>query len=290
VNNSYWFIALLIISIIVFFFIIYKKRNTQTLFLLLTMIGLGYLIETIIFNFLGSYDYNPNFISHKSFYDNNLGAFVSNAFSLPVIATLIATFNLHWIWMILFSGLFVSIEWLFLELHIYSHNWWRLEYTGLGLPVYFIMAKIFYKWISYPARGLKYNLLLYLIIGSISASAHILPILLFSTRIYHPGWFENPGRDSIALGAVFYLCDSLIYCLMIKINWKKRWTKYILTGFLMFAVNQVLIRVGILDSLLWWDQPYYVCLSLFLLLLTGIIDKRLTKGAILIQSKKRSIL
>ncbi|MCL6573373.1 MAG: hypothetical protein K6T88_17090, partial [Bacillus sp. (in: Bacteria)] len=155
---------------------------------------------------------------------------------------------------------------------------------GLGLPVYFIMAKIFYKWILYPARGLKYNLLLYLIIGSISASAHILPILLFSTRIYHPGWFENPGRDSIALGAVFYLCDSLIYCLMIKINWKKRWTKYILTGFLMFTVNQVLIRVGILNSLLWWDQPYYVSLSLILLLLTGIIDKRLTKGSILVQS------
>ncbi|MEH7482232.1 hypothetical protein V7157_14355 [Neobacillus drentensis] len=274
-HNSYWYYALLVLSTSLFCFILFKKRNSQTLFLLLTMIGMGFIIETIIFNFLGCYKYNPNFIQHNTFYDNNLGAFVSNAFSLPIVATLIATFHLGWIWMVLFSGLFVGIEWLFLMLHIYSHNWWRLAYTGLGLPFYFATAKIYYKWILRPSKGFKHNWMLYLIIGSISCSAHILPIIFFSNRIYTPGWFEDSGRDSIALAAIFYLCDSLFYCLMSKLNWKMKWSKYILAGLLMYAVNQVLIEFGILHSLVWWDQPYYIGLSLLLTLITGIVNKRL---------------
>ena len=277
-HNSYWYYALLILSMSLFCFILFKKRNTKTLFLILTIIGGGYIVETIIFNFLGSYEYNPNFIRRNTFYDNNLGAFVSNAFALPLVATLIATFHLNRLWIVLFSGLFVGIEWLFLKVHIYSHNWWRLEYTGLGLPFYFASSKVYYKWIVQPTNGLKHNWILYLIIGSISASAHILPIIFFSNRIYSPGWFENSGRDTIALGAIFYLCDSLFYCLMIKLSWKRKWSKYIITGLLMFAVNQVLILAGILRSLVWWDQPYYVGLSLLLILLTGIIDKRLSKA------------
>jgi hypothetical protein len=279
-HNSYWYYALLVLSISLFCFILIKKRNTQSLYLLLTMIGGAFIIETIIYNFLGSYDYNPNFIKYNNFYDNNLGAFVSNAFSLPIAATLIATFGLNWIWIVLFSGLFVGIEWLFLKLHIYSHNWWRLAYTGLGLPFYFASAKIYYKWILQPSKGFKYFWILYLIIGSISASAHVLPIIFFSNRIYSLSWFENASRDSIAFGAIFYLCDSLFYCLMTRLNLKRNWIKYILTGFLMYVVNRVLIGLGILRSLVWWDQPYYICLSILTLLLTGIIDKRLSKPPI----------
>ncbi|WP_419393222.1 hypothetical protein [Cytobacillus praedii] len=275
--NSYWFLALIISSFITFCFILLKKRNTESLFLLLTMIGFGFIIETVIFNFLGSYDYNPNFIKHNSFYDNNLGAFASNAFALPVIATLIATFHLSWIWLFLFSGLFVGIEWLFLKLNIYSHNWWRLAYTGFGLPFYFATAYIFRNWIVHPVNEIKHFLQLYLIIGSISCSLQILPIIFLSNRVYTPGWFEDQGRDSIALAAIFYLCATLYYCLIIKVNWKMKWVKYALTGILMYTVDQVLISLDLLHSLVWWDQMYYVCLSLLLILLTGIIDRRLSQ-------------
>lgn len=280
-HNSYWYYALLVLSISLFTFILIKKRNTQSFYLLLAMIGLAFIIETVIYNFLASYDYNPNFIKNNKFYDNNLGSFVSNAFSLPVIATLIATFDLSWIWMIIFTGLFVGIEWLFLNLHIYAHNWWRLSYTGLGLPFYFATAKSYYKSILQPAGGFKYYWILYLITGSTSAFTHILPMIFFSNRIYTPGWFENSGRDSIAFGVIFYLFTSLFYCLMTKVHLNRNWIKYIFTGFLMYAVNRLLIGTGILHSLVLWDQPFYVCLSLLLLMLTGIIDSRLSKGSFL---------
>ncbi|MED3562043.1 hypothetical protein [Bacillus xiapuensis] len=278
-HNSYWYLALLLLDTLLFCFILIKKRNMQPLLLLLTMIGLAYIIETIIFNFLGSYDYHPKIIKHFSFYDSEVGAFVSNAFSLPVIATLIAVFHLNWIWKIIFSGLFVGIEWLFLKLHIYEHHWWKLVYTGFGLLGYFSIAKMFYKWIIQPQNRFQHNLLLYLITGSISASAHILPMLFFLNRFYRPGWFENIGRDSIAFAAIFYLCDSLFYCGMVQMNWKFKWALYLVTGLLMFIVNQFLISVGILHSRIWWDQFYYVGLSLMMILLTGIVDRRLSKAS-----------
>ncbi|MFE8697754.1 hypothetical protein ACFYKT_15550 [Cytobacillus sp. FJAT-53684] len=275
-HNSYWFLALIISSIIIFIFILFKRRNTETLFLLLAMIGLGFIIETVIFTFLGSYEYYPNFIKDHPYYDNNLGAFTSNAFALPVIATLISTFSLNWIWMIVFAGVFVSIEWLFLKLQIYSHNWWKLGYTGFGLPIYFATAKVFYQWILNLSKGFKQNLILYLIIGAISCSTHLLPIIFFSNRIYSPGWFANLEHDTTAFSVIFYLCDSLYYCLIININWKKKWVKYALTGLLMYAVNQLLVSFGILQSLVWWDPFYYIGLPLLLIFLTGIIDKRLS--------------
>jgi hypothetical protein len=285
-HNSYWYYALLFLSTCLFCFILFKKRNTHTLFVLLTMIGLGYIIETIIFVFLNSYEYNPNFIQHNRYYDSTLGAFVSNTASLPVVATLIATFHLGWIWIVLFSGLFVGIEWLFLRFHIYSHNWWNLGYTGFGLLFYFAISKVYYKWIVRPSNGFKHYWILYLITSSISASAHVLPIIFFTNRIYSPGWFENSGRDSIALASVFYLSASLFYCLMTKLSWRRKWIKYFITGFLMYVVNQLLIKTEILRSLVWWDQLYYVGLSLLLILLTEIIHKRLSKVPTIAQYRK----
>lgn len=274
--NSYWFLALIFLSVIIFIFNIFKKRNTGTLFLLLAMIGFGFIIETVIFTFLGSYEYYPKFVEEHPFYDSNLGAFASNAFALPVIATFIATFQLNWIWIILFAGIFVGIERLFLELQIYSHNWWRLAFTGLGLPFYFASAKIIYQWISKRPRGFKKNLILYLAIVSISCSTHLLPIIYFSNRIYNPGWFVSREHDTVAFGDIFFLFDSLYYCLLINIYWKTKWIKYALTGFLMFIVNQLLIAAGILQSLVWWDQLYYIGMSLILVMLTSIINKRLS--------------
>lgn len=276
VYNSYWFLALIVFSISIFIFNLLKKRNTGTLFLLLAMIGLGFIIETVIFTFLGSYEYYPKFVKGHPFYDSNLGAFASNAFALPVIATLIATFHLNWIWIFLFAGLFVGIEWLFLELKIYSHNWWRLAFTGLGLPFYFATAKIIYQWILNHPRRFKQNVILYLAIVSISCIAHILPIIFFSNRIYNPGWFEYLERDTVAFADIFFLIDSLYYCLIIHINWKTKWIKYALTVFLMYIVNQLLLSAGILQSLVWWDHLYYIGLSLLLVLLTSLINKRLS--------------
>ncbi|MGE6256651.1 hypothetical protein ACQKCU_01890 [Heyndrickxia sporothermodurans] len=263
--NTYWYFGLLILSLLLLGFTYMKKRSKQIFYLYLTMIGYGYIIETTIFNFLGSYNYYPHIVKYPSFYDNNLGAFFSNAFALPASATFIATFHLKWGWMFFFSGIFVGIEWLFMKLNIYSHNWWKLLYTGLGIPFYFAMGKLFFKRIQFPVKGFIQYLIHFLSVSGIYGSAHILPIIFFKNRVYQPGWFVDQGRDSIAFAAIFYLYASLLFCLVVNIHWKTKWTKYILTAFIMLIATLILKQIGLLYSLVWWDTVYSIGLSLLMI-------------------------
>jgi hypothetical protein len=117
------------------------------------------MIETVIYNFLWCYQYYPRIIKDNIIYDSHLGAMTSNAFSLPVAAVFIAAFQISWLGITLIICLFVGIEWLFLELHIYTHHWWRLGYTALGSPFYFILAKAIYRRIGHPMKGIVHPLL-----------------------------------------------------------------------------------------------------------------------------------
>ena len=91
-ENSYWYIGLGILSIFLLVYVYFKTKSTRFLLLFLAMIGLGFLIETVIYNFLFSYQYFPKLIMHDEIYDSNLGAISSNALALPAVATFIAVF------------------------------------------------------------------------------------------------------------------------------------------------------------------------------------------------------
>lgn len=276
--NSWWYLGLGILSLILLIYTCFKKNWGRCLLLFMIMIGLGYIIEAIIYNFLHSYQYYPKFIKHSSFYDSNLGAIASNAFALPVAATFIATFRKNWFWILAITGIFAGIEWLFLELHIYTHNWWKIGYTALGLPFYFTMAKVLYQKILFPLSGFMHSIILFLITGTLSGDLHIFPIMFFSNRYYEIGWFKNQAQDTTAFAAIFYLSASFFYVWVAKFHWKNKWIKYVLTVFCMFTVNIILQKVGILYSLVWWDPWYYLILSIIVLKTTVAISKRLSIG------------
>jgi hypothetical protein len=275
--NSYWYLGLAILSIFLLVYIIIKTRNIRHLLLFLSMVGLGYMIEAVIYNFLHCYQYYPKLIKHDPFYDSNMGAIASNALALPVVATFLAVFRKNWKWLIFFIILFAFIEWLFLELGIYSHNWWRTIYTSLGLPVYFTLAKVFYGKLSQPSKGFFHSILLFLIIGPISGTLHIFPIMFFSIRYYETGWFDHLSQDTTAFSAIFYLSASLLYVLLTKTKWPS-WLKYLLTAFSIYTTTFTLKEVNILHSQVWWDTFYYVLLSITLMKLTIMFSKLLTNG------------
>ncbi|WP_342429449.1 hypothetical protein [Neobacillus sp. FSL H8-0543] len=277
-ENSYWYIGLGILSIFLLMYVYFKTKSTRFLLHFLAMVGLGYIIETVIYNFLFSYQYFPKLIKHNEIYDSNLGAIASNALALPAAATFIATFHKNWLWILSIIGLFAGIEWAFLELHIYKHNWWRTYYTSLGLPFYFAMAKLLYSKISRPIKGLQHTLLLFLIIGPISGSIHIMPILFFSNRSYELGWFDNISRDTTAFGALYYLTASMIYVILAKFINSPNWVKYIVVALLTHSITTTFVKNGILHSQVWWDPWYYVILSIILMLTTLTISKHLTNG------------
>ena len=276
--NSLCYLGLSLLSIIFMIYICYKKGIRNSLLLFLAMVGLGYVIEAIIYNFLGSYIYYPKILRHDRIYDSNIGAMASNALALPVSATFIAVFHKNWRWIIFFTGLFTGIEWLFLELHIYSHHWWKLGYTSLGLPFYYLTAKFLFKKIILPLQGTLHSLLLYLIVGSFSGTFQIIPIMLFSSRYYQFGWWANQSMDTNAFGASFYLCDSLFYVVVAELSFFPRWLKYVIVPLCMYAVTNILSKLGILHSLVWWDPWYFIILSITTIWFTESMSKRLEKG------------
>jgi hypothetical protein len=276
--NSLCYLVLAILSIILLIYVCFKKGTRRSLLLFIAMVGFGYVIEAVIYNFLGSYQYHPKLLKHDLIYDSNLGAIASNALALPVTATFLATFHKNWLWIASFIGIFAGIEWLFLKLDIYTHNWWKIGYTSLGLPFYYIFAKILHKKIGPPIKGLIHSFCLFLMAGTFTGSFHILPIMLFSNRYYELGLFENRAKDTTAFGAIFYLCASLFYVATAKIHYIPRWLKYVVTPLCMFTITILLRKSGILHSLVWWDTWYYIFLALFALLFTETISKRLAKG------------
>lgn len=276
--NSYWYLGLALLSLLLLIYVYIKTKNNRIFLLLLAMIGLGYMIESFIYIFFNSYHYYPHLLKHDQYYDSNMGAIASNFFALPVAATFIAALRKSYWWIILITCLFVGVEWLFLKLHLYKHNWWRLEFTAIGLLVYFPIAKGLYKKIMQPIKGSMHFILLFLIIGPILGTLHVLPIMLFNNRSYHLGLFENLSHDTTAYGVIYYLCITLFLVFLARINWKHTWIKYLLIAIIACSITIVFSVSGILVSYLWWDKYYYILLPLFTLMITTIINKRLLMG------------
>jgi hypothetical protein len=276
--NSYWYLGLGILSILLLLYVYVKTRSPRSLLLFVTMVGLGYILEAVIFNFFHSYQYYPKIIRHDPYYDSNLGAISSNALALPAAATFIAALRKNLLWILFSISIFAGIEWLFLQLNIYSHNWWKIGYTSLGLFVYFPLAKVFYQLLSNPLYGKLHTIFLFLMISPISGSFQFVPIMFFSNRYYELGWFEHQSQDTTAFGAIYYISASLFYVWITKRQWKFKWLKYVLTPLLMYTVNVILQKGGILHSQVWWDPWYYVILSVCVLKLTVTISKHLTNG------------
>ncbi|MEH7073086.1 hypothetical protein [Neobacillus drentensis] len=276
--NSLCYLGLGFLSVILLLYVCYIKGIKRSLLLYLAMVGLGYMIEAIIYNFLGSYQYYPKLLKHDRIYDSNMGAIASNFLALPVTATYIASFHRKWLWIAFFTGLFAVIEWVFIKLHIYKHNWWKIGYTSLGLPFYYLSAKFLIKKMVLPLKGVLHSLVLFLVVGAIQGTFHMIPIMLFSSRYYQLGWWGNPSKDTTAFAAVSYLCATLFYVIVAKIPYLPKWLKYVITPVCMYAVTIILRKSGILHSQVWWDPWYYIIFSIIALWFTESISRCLSKG------------
>ncbi|MEH7416191.1 hypothetical protein V7266_12980 [Neobacillus drentensis] len=276
--NSLCYLGLGLISMILLIYICIKSDVRLALLTFIGMVGFGYIVEAVIYNFLSSYQYFPHIIKHEPVYDSALGAIASNALTLPVTATFLAVFRKNLLWVAFMIALYAGIEWLFLELHIYKHYWWKIYFTSIGLCFYFMFAKFLYHKLNGPLKGFLHTFCLYLIISPFSGSLHFIPIMFFSNRYYEFGLFTNQAKDTTAFASIFYLSASLVYVLIAKIHPFPLWVKYSVTGLCMYSATLILSHVGILHSLVWWDIWYYIALSLLCLLFTMYISKSLYKG------------
>ncbi|CAM4414237.1 hypothetical protein [Paenibacillus tarimensis] len=276
--SSYWYLGLVAISVVLLILVYYKSRNHRSFALFLGMVGVSYCIEFVIFTLLGSYQYYPGFIKHNSYYDSNIGSGISNFLILPSSAAAIAVFRKGWLWIVVTTGLFAAVEWLFLHLQIYRHNWWSIGYTALGLPFYYLTAKAWYNRIMRPMKGLLLFVTLVLITGAILGTLMYLPIAFLGVRTYHIGWFENISRDTTVFVTVYWLVLAVAYTTIFSFTWSYAWPKYVISLGLLIFLMSALSQADILRTHAWWDPYYCVFVCLLVLLYLGALRKRLLMG------------
>jgi hypothetical protein len=264
-HHAYWYLGLSALSLLALGCTCYAKRSLRRPLLLFgIVVGYGFIIESIIYNFLGSYRYDPNLIAWNDYYDSNTGALASNALALPVAATMIAVLGLGWTGIVGFAILFGSIEWLFLHLEIYEHYWWRTVYTMFGLPFYFGTAIWLYPRLTHPVGGLLHKLLLYAFTAACAGIIFVTPIIVFDIRSYTPGWFAESGRDTTSFSDVFFGLMSLMYVWLACLNWRHAWLKYAISAAVMQGSTILLRAAGLLHSHLWWDGLYYALAAILM--------------------------
>jgi hypothetical protein len=277
--NSWWFLGLMILSLILQIFIYFKKRELRSLLIFLVMVEFAFLIETVIYIFGESYVYFPKIIKNNPYYDSNAGALASNLMIVPTLALQISVFNLNWIWIFFFTAFLTGVEWLFLRIHIYVHNWYRTWYTSFGLLfVYFPLGKVFYRRLSKPLHGWEHSIFLFLCTAPILGCMHIIPIMWLNNRAYLPEWFQDPAHDTTAVAAVYHILVAIILVIITKVSWKHWWLKYVLIAGISFATTYILMWMNILQSYIWWDPWYYIGYHVIALKISEAMGRRLLKG------------
>ncbi len=143
-KNSIPFLLLLVIHMCMLVIFSRHKKSKSIWILLLSNIGFAYLFEYPTLNIFHGYKYKPSIMKNRVF-DSILGAIFSQAFYVPVTATLLTLFKKGWKWKVSASMIYYGIELLFLRLRIYQVTWWKSIYTPVLLTIYFFISDGFYK-------------------------------------------------------------------------------------------------------------------------------------------------
>jgi hypothetical protein len=207
-ENAIWFIILAILSLFLIAYTFYRKKNLKLLPLLLGVSAVASYFENVILHWLHSYEYFPGILDNR-YYDLSLGAYLSQVYYVASVALFIAAFQLRFSWALLFSLMFVGIEYGFLALGVYKLIWWHPAYTGIGLLVYFWISK---KWWILLLRGSSRFIRWFTLVGVNYILYADLETIPFFSGHYHfaARWFDDPARDTVAVLVIYTTVRAVI--------------------------------------------------------------------------------
>ena len=269
-------IAFTLLSTISLFFLIYtywKKKNIHVFSGWLFIAGISYAFEFVVLIVFNGYEYHPNILENR-FHDTILGTIVSQGITIPAFGVFIAGFQLRFIWILLFSGLFMGIEEIFIALDLYHQYWWKTIYTGLFLISAFAILK---KWYTFfpnlqQKKILWFITLLFLNIP-ISLTISWFLSAVFQLYTYDIGWFKDFDRDHTAFLGVYCVFTSIIYTMIALSKEKRAVTFTLLIGFL-FLIDWGLFKYGILTLSENWSLFYFLLFHIFSALTYVYMDKQ----------------
>lgn len=261
------YLILAAISMIALTILLFQKPAAW-LILLLSFSGMIYVFEFTIFVWHNSYSYSPHIVG-ISYYDNVLGAVISNLLAVPIAATYVAAFRLSWWWIVCLAFAYGGIEWTFLQLGIYEHDWWRTVYTILALVLFFRFARQWPIWLSSHNHALMF-VTLAMFTWSIVATL-VYSLALAGIRIFKIGLFEDPYHDDIFFSAIYGFFKAIV--LTTGVTASRRHWKKAASLLVILAAHIILMRLEVLKIMipLWQYFLIYVpcCFSVLWLVSVG---------------------
>ncbi|WP_166240977.1 hypothetical protein [Paenibacillus turpanensis] len=221
-----------------------------------------YVFEFFIMVWWNSYEYFPRVLPIR-YYDNVVGATVSNLLIVPALGTLVAVYRLRWGWIVLFATSLVSVEWLFTQLNIYEPHWWKKGYTWIGLVFFFYLIRI---WLGQLKEGHNSFRVISLWMQAWSGVGTVLFIMsVLGMRYYQIGFFEDMYRDDVFTSSIMGILKSGVFAVFVAWFKKAKWR--LLAPVLVFAVDLPLYYAGILmvNIPFWIYTVMYMVLAVLLL-------------------------
>jgi hypothetical protein len=171
--------------------------------------------------------------------------------------------------------MFVGIEYLFLSLGIYKLNWWRPEYTAVGLVIYFWMAKKWYRFLLQPSsRFMRWSSLFCMNYGNYALIMAI-PTILERFQLVG-GWFDNAVRDTIAVIIIILLVRSAVTATLCFC--RAHWAILAFIPVLFLAGYLVLIKLNIFVYKSLWVVGLFSASDIAVLLFCYYFNRRLGRS------------
>ncbi len=252
--NTVSFAVLALIALATLIFFIVRTKSYLIVFLFLAYVGMIYVFEYVILVLFHSYTYHPRMMPDP-YMDSMMGAFISNFLTVPTLGLAMVIYRLRFRWTILFSCLMVGIEWLFLRLGIYEHEWWRLSYSFIAFIFFFWLVSFWARRVEHGNRLFQYVSLLMFSLSVLNTLAFLR--MLVNIGVFEPGFFENPSRDDVAFTVPYVFLKGVLLTNAIYWMRKLRWTFAAVA--VLLGLHYVLVIAGILKLFIspWTYWPVY---------------------------------
>lgn len=261
-KNSIPFYFLLIVHSFLLGATFYKNRNRKNIIVLLFVnIGFSYIFEYFIFNLLKVYKYKPKMLK-KNFFDNTLGALMSQAIFIPFTAVFLTGIKSGWTWKVVASVYFFVVEKIFLKLGIFKHYGWKTIYTLLLLPIYFTISDLWYDWINKKNAIVRFISLFLMIIVS---ETNLFLLLAFFRKFRFGVGRYHPWKEHFIVSPLYSITLSLFTAwIFLK---KKNESAYLKVVLFALGLNKFFTKVNLLKDNL--RIPEYFLIRIIMTILYG---------------------
>jgi hypothetical protein len=203
------YLGLIIIFVPLVIWVLVRKKKPGLFTVFFTYIGMIYVVEFFVLVVFDSYQYKPMVLS-VPYYDNILGAVISDMVAVPAVAFVVAVFRLNKIWCAVLGGVFGGIEWVFVKLHVYEPHWWSIPHTIIAFTVFFLLARLWLRKLQEFYHPVMHFLSLFL--PTFVLVATILFVSgIFNLHIDHIGVFLDKYRDSVFVASIYGAVESLVF-------------------------------------------------------------------------------